>query len=311
VAVADVDESRAQALAQDFGFERVLADYRVAIDSPDVDIVSVCVPAYYHPEVTIFAAEHGKHVLCEKPIALTVERAEAMIEAARRNDVRLGIGFQLRYLQSTHETRRLLQEGAIGRPAMWVYSFAMSIRPKVAMHDMLRGNGGPVVDFCPHRFDLWRLCFASEAVQVQAAGLTFAIGRPELAQVECLAPDTMALLVRYQSGDVGALNITWGLPPEVSGGTLAQLWGPKGLIQPDSDRLRLLTEGREEVTFGPYGQDVMTDAMRLQAGAFAQAALSGEAPPVTGEDGLTALRVSLAALRSAESGQPIDPREVS
>ena len=311
VAVADVDLERAQALKQDHGFERLYADYREALDSADVDVVSVCVPAYYHPEVTIFAAERGKHVLCEKPIALSVERAQAMIAAARSNDVRLGIGFQLRHLQTTREIRRLLREQAIGRPVMWAYSYPMSIRPKAAMHDMLRGNGGPVVDFCPHRFDLWRTCFESEPVQVQAQVLTFASGRPEFAGIEQFAPDTVSLMVRYQSGDIGSITITWGLPPGVSGQSQAEIWGAKGLIQAGTDQLRLLTEGRDEVTLGPYGQDPMTEAMQLQAQSFARAVTEGTEPTVTGEDGLAALRVSLAAIRSAQSGQPVDPREVS
>ncbi|MGQ9555374.1 MAG: Gfo/Idh/MocA family protein [Anaerolineae bacterium] len=311
VALADSDPLRAQALASNLGLANWSTDYRQAVDRGDVDIVSVCVPAYYHPEVSLFAAEHGKDVLCEKPIALTIERALAMIEAAKRSNVLLGIGFQLRQLQSTQQLCRLLQEGSIGRPAMWVYSFAAPIRAKVAMHDMLTGNGGPVVDFCPHRFDLWSLAFASEATLVQAQGLTLAQGRPELARIERLAPDTAALSVRYASGDIGALTITWGLPPGVNGNSLAEIWGPKGLIQADLDKLCLLTEGGEEATFGPYGQDVMVDAMRLQAQAFASAVIAGEKPPVTGEDGLAALRVSLAALRSMETGLPINPKELS
>ena len=311
VAVADSDQTRAQALASNLGLADWSTDYRQVVDRRDVDIISVCVPAYYHPEISIFAAEHGKHVLCEKPIALTIERAQAMIAAAKRNNIRLSIGFQLRQLRSTQELCRLLQVGSIGRPVMWVYSFTAPIRPKVAMHDLLTGNGGPVVDFCPHRFDLWAQAFASEATLVQAQGLTLAQGRPELAELKCLAPDTATISVRFASGDIGAISITWGLPPGVSGGSLAEIWGSRGLIQAELDRLRLLTEGGEEATFGPYGQDVMTDALRLQAQAFALAVLSGEEPPVTGEDGLEALRVSLAALRSIETGLSINPKELS
>ncbi|MHB0875432.1 MAG: Gfo/Idh/MocA family protein [Anaerolineae bacterium] len=309
VAVADIDRGRAESLAGDYG-ALALSDFRAAVDRDDVDIVSVCIPAHYHPDVTIFAAEHGKHVLCEKPLALTIERAEAMIATARRCQVRLGIGFQLRQLRTTTGLRRLLAEGAIGRPVMWVYSFAMQIRPKVAMHDMLTGNGGPVVDFCPHRFDLWRLGFDSEAVAVQASGLTLAKERPELSGLRQVAPDTVSLLVRYASGDVGSLAITWGLPPGVNGSALAEVWGARGLIVADLDRLRLLTEGGHEATFGPYGEDAMVEAMALQAQAFVRAAQSGCQPSATGEDGLVALRVSLAAIRSLESGESVDPREL-
>ncbi len=273
VAIADVDDARAHDLAAEYGVERIFTDYRQAADRPEVQIVSVCVPAYFHPEVTIFAAEHGKHVLCEKPIALTTEKAMAMIDAGRSNRTRLGIGFQLRHLQTTKDLIRLLGEGVIGRPVMWVYSFAMPIRPKLAMHDMLTGNGGPVVDFCPHRFDLWRIAFQSEPISVEAQGLVLARDRPELRGLGQLAMDTASLMVRYQSGDVGALTITWGLPPGVSGGGLAEIWGPKGLIQPELDRIRVLTEGGREDTLGPYGQDAMVEAMSLQAQAFARAVI--------------------------------------
>lgn len=311
VAVADSDRERAQALATHLGLPAWFTDYRQAVDRAEVDIVSVCVPAYYHPEISIFAAEHGKHVLCEKPIALTIERARAMIEAAKRNDVRLGIGFQLRHLQSTRQLLELLHEGSIGRPVMWLYSFAAPIRPKLAMHDMLTGNGGPVVDFCPHRFDLWSLAFASEATLVQAQGLTLAQGRPELAGIKQVAPDTAAISVRFASGDIGALSITWGLPPGVSGGSLAEIWGSKGLIQADLDSLRLITEGGRETAFGPYGQDAMTDGLRLQAQSFIQAVLTGTEPVATGEHGLAALRISLAALQAMQTGTGVDPRALS
>lgn len=310
VSLADLDESRSGPLAAEYGIENVYTDYRRAVDRTDVDIVSVCIPAYFHPEVTIFGAEHGKHVLCEKPIALTTERAQAMIQTAKANEVKLGIGFQLRQLQSTRDLKRIFRDGTVGRPAMWVYSYAWPIRPKLAMHDMLTGNGGPVVDFCPHRFDLWSQVFGSEAIQVEAQGFTLGQGRKELAGLERLAPDTVSLLVRYASGDVGSLSITWGLPPGVDGAATAEIWSAKGLVRPDIDRVELLTEGGQATTLGPYREDVMVEAMVHQAEAFARAARGLGEPGAGGEDGLAALRVSLAALRSAETAQPIDPRSV-
>ena len=97
VAVVDIKPDRAERLAGACGLDRWYLDYREAVSRDDVNVVSVCIPTYLHSEVTVFAAEHGKHVLSEKPMALTLAGADAMIEAAARNGVKLGIGFMRRY----------------------------------------------------------------------------------------------------------------------------------------------------------------------------------------------------------------------
>jgi len=72
IAVADVDAGRARRFVEKYGFTTWSTDYREVIALDEVDVVSVCTPAFYHPEVAVFAARHGKHILCEKPIALTL-----------------------------------------------------------------------------------------------------------------------------------------------------------------------------------------------------------------------------------------------
>lgn len=300
VAVADPMEERAKDLKEKYGFETWTKDYRAAIDRGDVDVVSVCTPAYYHPEVTVFAAERGKHILCEKPIALTLKAADEMIEICKRNRVFLEIGFQRRYMESSVRLAELLRGGAIGRPLMFTAHSGVGIRPKRAMHNMREGNGGPIIDNCCHLFDLWRMIFDADPVQVTARGFTFAKGRPELFHVRELAPDTGAIIVEHSSGDLGVITITWGLPPGLNIPSYTDILGPKGVISLSSNQILIRREGEEErIDLAPM------DAKAAQVHYFAEV-VSGEAElRVKGENGRVALQVSLAVLKSMERGEPV------
>jgi len=304
VAVTDVDAERAQRLAEDLGFKAWMMDYRDAVASGEVDVVSVCTPTFYHPDITIFAAEHGKHILCEKPMALTMEAADRMMEATSANGVKLGMGFQRRYSEHSEKLRQLVQDGEIGRPVMFRFNASAPIRVvvgKPAMHDMLRGNGGPVVDQCCHFFDLWRMVFDAEPTRVTARGFTFAKDRPELAHLEQLAPDTAAIIVEHDSGDLGVVTITWGLPPGVRGGSMDDILGPEGAIVFGRDEINLVKEGGEEHQTTGFSRNTKLAQVRH----FAQCVLEEEEPNATGENGRIALRVSLGALESMKTGQPV------
>jgi len=304
VAVADVDEERARRLAQGRGFATCTTDYREVVASEEVDVVSVCTPAFYHAEVTVFAAQHGKHVLCEKPIALGLDEADRMIDTAHSCGVKLGIGFQRRFASTTRELAELFWHAEIGRPVMWRENTSAPIRTvvgKPAMHDLKQGNGGPVVDICPHIFDLWRVVLAAEPDRVTARGFTFARGREELKGVEELAPDTAAIIVEHSSTDIGVITITWGLPPGVQGGSMRDILGPEGAVVFADDGLRVVKQGGEERRIPcPQGDEKAKEVRH-----FARAVLEGDEPKASGEDGRIALRVSLAALESMATGEPV------
>jgi len=303
VAVADIDRGRAERLAEELNFDFWSTDFRSAVSQPGVDIVSICTPAYFHPEVAVFSAEKSRHILCEKPIALTLEAADVIIEAARENDVKLSIGFQRRYTKYAETLAEVIQKGEIGRPVMFRLESAVEIRPKRAMHDRRRGNAGPVVDGCCHYFDLWRMIFNSEPTRVTARGFTFAEGRKELEGIEELAPDTVALIVEHASGDLGVITVSWGLPPGVKGRRGSDILGPEGVILLNRE-LRVIKEGGVERRIGPF----VEDALREEVRSFAQSVLTDTEPKVTGEDGRVALRVSLAALESIETGETVELR---
>ncbi len=305
VAVADVDQARAQALAEACG-ARPFLDWREAVAQPDLDVVSVCVPAAYHAPVAVAAMEAGRHVLCEKPAALSLADADRMLATARRQGVRLGFFFQRRFGADVAELRRLVAEGELGRPVLMQVVIGNTIRPKRAMHD-LRQNAGPIVDYCCHWFDLWRAVFGADPVRVRATGLTLAAGRPELAGIAEVAPDTAVIAVDYASGDVGAITISWGLPPGVRAPGLQVLLGPRGSVRLQGLEFEACREGAEVSRWSVrHAQDLNHALVQDFAAAVAQ----GREPTVTGEDGRRALAVSLGALLSLRTGQAVPVAEV-
>lgn len=305
VAVVDILQDRAEALARAHGLDAWYADYRRAVTLAEVDVVSVCVPTCSHPEVSIFAAEQGRHVLCEKPIALTLEEAEAMIRAARRNGVKLGLGLMRRHSPVLPVLRDWLAMGHLGRPLLYHASDVREIRPKREMHDA-QANGGPIIDMGVHLFDLWSDIFDSEPVEVLAQGLKLARERRELVHIADIAYDTATILVRYASGDLGTFVVSWGLPPAVNPTPVPdQILGAKGMAQvvfaTAHQQVEVMREGGTWDTVATSHEDMY----QVEINRFAEWVLEDHPFPATGTDGLAALRVALAAVASADTGQSV------
>jgi predicted dehydrogenase len=305
VAVVDIQEDRAEKLARAHGLDTWYTDYQTAVSLGDVDVVSVCVPTCLHPEVTIFSADQGRHVLSEKPVALTLEEADAMIEAAERNGVKLGVGFMRRHSPVLPTLKDWLAAGNLGRPVMYHAADVRQLRPKREMHDA-QANGGPVIDMGVHVFDLWRFIFDSEPVEVFAQGLKLALERKELEHIENVAYDTATVTVRYASGDMGTFFVSWGLPPGVNpAGTPDQILGPKGFVQVSygaaNQSAHVMVEGGAWESVAASERNMY----ELEIASFARAILEDEPFLAPGEDGKAALRVALAALESIRSGQAV------
>lgn len=306
VAVCDPWEERAACLAAAYGLDGWHTDYRQAIDRPDVDIVSVCVKTALHAPVSIFAAEHGKHVLTEKPIALTLTDAEAMLEAVQVNGVRLAVGHMRRYSPVLRALREWLAADAAHRPALYQAVDARDIRPKREMHDA-HANGGPIIDMGVHLFDGWATLFDAPPVQVYAQALRLAESRPELNHIADVAYDTASVTVCYASGDIGAFLPCWGLPPGVNppGVGADHIFTPAGAVRVSWGLQRqettLLREGGTAETL--CAADV--DLYQAEVDAFARWIREDEPLPVSVEEAVAALRVAVAAVESARTGVPV------
>ena len=300
LAICDRDEERALAAQEKFGIDAVYTDYREAFEHPGIDAVSVAIPSGVHRIVSEAAMRRGYHVLCEKPIAVTRQDAEAMVTAAQECGVKFALGFCKRFLEQVHKLRELVQGGAIGRPVFYRHASGISVRPKLWIMDKEMG-GGPIIDMACHYFDQWRLIFDSEPVRVKASGLTLSAESPLMTDYDPQV-DTVTILVEFASGDVGSLSLSWGLPPGVSCETMEDVLGPDGVIAVNGlDELAVQTEGGETELF----DDLDAHMFEREIAAFAEAIREDKPVAAGGEDGMIALQVSLAALRSIETGQMV------
>ncbi len=304
VVVVDLQLARAQALARQLACDYE-TDYEKALARADVDVVSVCIPTYLHAEASIAAAQSGKHILCEKPIALTLEDADEMIAAAKQNQVKLGLGFMRRHTPVVADLKTRLSEGELGRPVLYHASDVRELRPKREMHDA-RANGGPVIDMAVHLIDLWNTIFDARPLSVAAQGLNIGQDRPEIGHIAAKAIDTATILVKYASGDIGTFVVSWGLPAKVNPDQHHdQIYAPNGLVElyfsGSQQEVRIMRENGVWQTASISHEDMYCN----QTQAFADWVLHDTPFPAQGEDGRLALQVALAALESIQTGETI------
>ncbi len=298
VAVADVDRARAEEAAARFGVPHIYEEYRELLARRDIDAVSICTPNDVHAEQAIAAAQAGKHILCEKPMAISLEQAEAMIAAASAAGVQLMVGFTHRFYSFNERAAALIAEGAIGKPYTVRVRFAhrgpyesWSARSDW-FFDRRRAGGGAVLDMGIHALDLTRFLLGEEIESIWASIATLA--HP----IE--AEDAAVLCLQLTGGALGYIETGWHSWPGQLG---AEIYGSEGTIIVDyRTPLRLFRpeEGwQEERDFPPGG------GWPAEIRHFLDCLASGEPVRPDGRDGLISLRAALAAYESHRAGRRV------
>ena len=159
IAVSRAQADLAESFAQEFGARRWYADWRELLADDEIQAVYLATPVYLHAEQTIAAAEAGKHVLCEKPMALSVAECDRMIAAFQLNGVQLGIAYYRHSYQVLHRAKTLLADGIIGRPVIaQINAFErFNPEPEHSRHWFVKkefAGGGPMMDFGCHRIEV-------------------------------------------------------------------------------------------------------------------------------------------------------------
>lgn len=308
-AVVDLDGERRTKLADQYGVERRFGELGEALPAlPQADIVDISVPLRHHAPLVIAAAQAGRNVMVEKPVARTLAEVDAMEEAVTRAGVVAAVAFQRNLSPGVAFLRDEVRRGTFGRPLLFTVDGFAEVRPKRFMHDA-EDNNGPVVDLLGHYFLLFESVYESPPVRVYADGFIAAHERPEIAHFAHKAIDTAVVTVRYASGDLATVTVSWGLRAKTRvAGTPERLFGPKavaigGPFKNFSWEGFTIVEGDRET----FHELPPVDPFQLQAEALVDAIEGRRAhPPSTLADGRRLLNVSLVALESIRSGRPVD-----
>jgi predicted dehydrogenase len=288
-------------------------DYRQLVALPEIDAVSVCTPNSLHHPVTLAAAAAGKHVLCEKPISLSLAEADEMIEACRIAGVVLQINHHLRSNPAVTRTREMLDDGALGRVAFirlrqaHDWGGAAALRPTFQLRSL--AGGGTLLDNGCHLFDLVRhLAGPVAEVFCRIGTLKFETELEDLASVS----------LELESGALGELEAAWTATGWEEG---FAIYGTQGSLEYSNRTGRRVLRHlfRDPVTTSWSEPAAMSweldsggqsDYVRHVAAFIA--AIEGRADVAcTGEDGREAVRLVLASYESARHRLPVRPDAIS
>lgn len=277
-AVARANADMAAEFASEFGAKRGYGDWRELVKDDEVDAVYIATPVYLHAPQTIAAAEAGKHVLCEKPMAMNASECDEMIAACEANGVKLGIAYYRRFYPVLARVRELLASGEIGRPVVaqinsFEYVDIAVDDPRHWFLEKAKNGGGPMMDFGCHRLEVVTNLFGRVA---RMSSLTANVEWKDR-EVE----DTAVATLEFESGPVATVTVTHGAiePQDTLNifGTLGSLHIPV-LNRGD---VRIVSKNAERIESHPNGPN--TDEPLIAD--FADAILNDRKPAIGGDTG--------------------------
>jgi 1,5-anhydro-D-fructose reductase (1,5-anhydro-D-mannitol-forming) len=293
VAVYSRDKERADAYAAKHGADHAYTSYAEMLKDPAVDIVYIASPNALHAEQAIDAAKAGKHVYCEKPLAMNPADARRVAAACKKAGVRLGVDFQTRHYAANQEAIKLIRDGAIGDVlVMQIESCAAGNPLKGWRTDPELAGMGSVNNIAVHPLDLARYFTGSEVKEVVA--MTNA-GRSEDLETISL------ILLRFANGAIAYINGSQATPnPRAD----MEIYGAAGRIsgrnttRPGMDgELLVLSGGEEKATHFDT-----KDGFQRAVAAFNRSVLDKSEPDPSGEDGVKSVELVEAIAKSARTG---------
>ena len=300
LAVADVAAARARQVAEELEIEHSFPSLEEMAQQKDIDAILIAAPDKFHAQAIRCAARAGKDILCEKPIATTLDDAEAALREVERAKVRLQIGFMRRYDPAYASAMKRVEAGDIGTPVIFKSVGRDKDEPPLAAYQS-NVNGMLFYNNTIHDFDLARWLMRDEVSEVHAYTTTTI--RPEVAQFGDVVASVVNL--KYLHGAIG--NVESYVQALYAYDVRTEVIGSKGSIF--VGRLQktpvtfLTTHGSNEI-LADHFLTRFADAYLAEVQDFVHMILTDQQPRVTGEDGLHALRIAVAAENSHLLARP-------
>jgi predicted dehydrogenase len=286
VAVADVRKESADAFAEPFG-AKSYADYKTLAENETVDAVIVSTPPNSHPEIAMFFMRRGVHVLCEKPLCLSVAEAREMLDCAEKTGVKFTMASKFRYVEDAVKAKSMVASGILGE----IIQFENAFTAKVDMSrrwnsDKTASGGGVLIDNGTHSVDIIRY-FLGAIDEVLAV---------ETGRTQDLAVDeNVKMFVKTRSGVAASIDLTWGINKELP--YFLSVYGTSGTLHLGWRESKYkLNSSPDWIPFGK-GYDKV-QAFRSKIENFSHAIRGKEDLLIKPEDALASVEVIEAAYRS-------------
>lgn len=309
VAICDPSEDSLNRMKKELGEISTFKNYKKAIEVKDIDAIIIATPTEFHKEIAIYAAEHGKHIFCEKPMASTEQECEEIIQATQKNNVKLQIGFMRRFDTSFQRAKEMIEEGKIGDIALIKSLTRGPSHPKSWMYDIYN-NYGPIGEVNSHDFDTLRWFAESEVESIHTVGDNFQ--SPEIKADYPDYYDTVSMNIKFENGMIGHIDgaqyVKYGYDARVD------VLGTKGNIQvgeQHKDKVVLASQDGEVSRPTMHSWDYLfRDAYVKQDQAFIDAIIEDSETLVTGHDGKMVVKLVKMGLNSLLEKRPIYANEM-
>ena len=284
---------------------RATADHRPLFADPSINAVAICSATDTHAQLIEEAAAAGKHIFCEKPIDLDLGRIRRALDAVAKAGVKLQIGFNRRFDPSFSKVREAVASGKIGTPHIVRITSRDPAPPPI---EYVRVSGGLPLDMAIHDFDMVRFLTGQEAKEIYAVGA--ALVDPEIGRAGDV--DTCVITMRLSGGGFATIDnsrkAVYGYDQRV------EVFGSAGVVSagnrtPDAHML-LDAAGEHSAKPLHFFLERYQEAYVIEMREFVRCLVEDSSPSVTGQDGLMAAVMGLAAKKSLAEGGPVSVAEV-
>jgi len=304
IAICDIRLDAAQAVADECGIQRVVKDYHELLADPDIEAVLIAASTPAHAMIIKDAARAGKHIFCEKPIALDLAEIDEALKEVEKANVKLQIGFNRRFDKSFQKVHEIVCSGEIGHPCILHIT---SRDPEVPAMEFMRASGGMFLDMTIHDFDMARFQ-VGEIEEVYAIGNVLV--EPELKEFNDI--DTNVVTLKFANGAVGTIDnsrkAVYGYDQRL------EVFCSNGTALAENEKENVAVKGNPE---GFHSARVPHFFMNRYAPCYVEevrqfidCVREDKPTPITGKDGRAAVVLGYAAGKSLRENRPVKVSEI-
>jgi predicted dehydrogenase len=308
----DINHSRALEMAEKHG-GKAYSSYHQLLAAPDIDAVSVCTANYSHAEITIDALKAGKHVLCEKPMAMTLQECENMVKTARETDKFLMLGHNQRLARAHIKARELIADGLIGEIITFRTTFGhggpetWSVDPgqNTWFFDKNKAVMGAMADLGIHKTDLLHFLTGQTVVETTARLAT--VDKRDSTGSLIGVDDNSICIYKLSGGAIGTMTASWTYYGAEDNSTV--LYGTKGIMRIYDDpahSIKVIASNGKVTHFDT--DQIQTNDNQTKSGVidlFVDCLVNNREPEISGAEALKTMRVIFASAESSKTGRTV------